>query len=191
MKTYLNTILPRLKQFSLSLDTQANFLDHTWLRIDEPEHRVIFVFRSQGNELLISRDGDVSTHTWDYLSHQNSLLVEVDGNKTLYRQGFIDQSVMILQKDGVEEYVFMINESKVSASSVELVLKRLTEKYLEAPKPVSGRERELEYRRIQEVKVADPAVQDVFLPDGGEKEALYAVAILVIMVFIMVALAMI
>lgn len=64
MKSYLKTILPRLKQFSLSLDNRSLFVDHPWLRIDERDQRIIYIFRSDGNELLISRNGEVASWNW-------------------------------------------------------------------------------------------------------------------------------
>jgi hypothetical protein len=86
MRSYLKSILPRLQRYSARLDNLSIFTDQPWVKIDETGDRVLFVFRSS-NDLLISKNGDVQTCTWEYLEYMDSLLIKRGGQKSLYKQG--------------------------------------------------------------------------------------------------------
>lgn len=130
MRAYIANVLPRLQKYSARLDNLALFTDHPWIQIDESGDRTVFVFRSEGNELLISKNGNVNTCSWEYLDYMNSLLVEANGKKTLYNQGFMDEAVMILSKDGQSDYLLLANENKVQERDAEKILANLSRKYL-------------------------------------------------------------
>jgi hypothetical protein len=132
MRAYIANVLPRLKEYSARLDNLALFTDQPWVQIDETGDRTVFVFRSEGNELLISKNGNVNTCSWEYLEYMNSLLIEANGEKTLYNQGFMDEAVMILRKDGQADYLLLANENKVQERSPEKILAILSQKYLTA-----------------------------------------------------------
>lgn len=141
MRAYIASVLPRLKEYSARLDNLALFTDQPWIQIDESGDRTVFVFRSERNELLISQNGNVSTCSWEYLEYMNSLLIEANGEKTLYNQGFMDEAVMILSKDGQSDYLLLANENKVEERNGEKILSNLSQKYLTADS-VSAREDE-------------------------------------------------
>jgi len=132
MRAYITNVLPRLKEYSARLDNLALFTDQPWIQIDESGDRTVFVFRSEGNELLISKNGNVNTCSWEYLEYMNSLLIEANGEKTLYNQGFMDESVMILSKDGQADYLLLANENKVQERKAVKILTNLSQKYLTA-----------------------------------------------------------
>ena len=134
MRDYISNLLPKIKDFSARLDNLALLTDQPWVQLDESEDRTVFVFRKDGNELLVSKNGDVNTCGWEYLEHMNSLVIEVSGQKILYNQGFLDESVMILRKDGGGEYLLMANENKVDAIKTDKVLEYLSRKYVEGSK---------------------------------------------------------
>lgn len=131
MKTYISNLLPKLQEYSARLDNLTLLTDQPWVQLDESGDRTVFVFRSDGNELLVSRNGKVNTCTWEYLEHMNSLVIETDEEKTLYNQGFLDESAMILRKDGRDEYLLLANENKVEVTAAEKVLEQLERKYIE------------------------------------------------------------
>lgn len=139
MRSYIANVLPRLKKYSARLDNLALFTDHPWIQIDESGDRTVFVFRSEGNELLISKNGNVNTCSWEYLEYMNSLLVEANEKKTLYNQGFMDEAVMILSKDGESDYLLLANENKVQERSAEKILANLSHKYLTSNTEASQR----------------------------------------------------
>ena len=113
MRDYISTILPRIQQYSKQLNDEANFVEIPWAFLDEAGAKVIYIFR-RNNELLVSRYGDVATGRWEYLPVVQSLLIEYQGSKRLYNQGFLDKAVMVLRKDGTEE-LFALGNSQIVA----------------------------------------------------------------------------
>ena len=113
MRDYLSTILPRIQQYSKQLNDEANFVEIPWAFLDEAGVKVTYIFR-RNNELLVSRHGDVATGRWEYLPVVQSLLIEYQGSKRLYNQGFLDKAVMVLRKDGTEE-LFALGNSQIVA----------------------------------------------------------------------------
>lgn len=109
MVDYIKSILPRLQQFSKSLNETAIFADVPWAFIDDDGDRVTYIFR-RNNELLVSKRGEVTTGHWEYLSVLQSLLIEHGNRKRMYNQGFIDNAVMALKKDGTDELFWLANQ---------------------------------------------------------------------------------
>jgi hypothetical protein len=68
MKQYLNNLLPRIKQFSESLDKKESFIDTPWVIVDEDLNQQKYIFKRNG-ELIMSLNGQVSIGKWEYLSN--------------------------------------------------------------------------------------------------------------------------
>jgi hypothetical protein len=132
MKAYLENLIPRLQKFSEKLDNTAVFTEHPWVLIDEETNtRQVLIFRNKDNELLVSQNGKVEKGKWEYLVHLKSLLIERNNEIFLFNQGFMDDSVMILKKDGLQEYQVLVNENKVKDFKIEKVLKDLEVRYIQ------------------------------------------------------------
>ena len=58
-----------------------------------------------------------------------SLLIELGKETTLYNQGFLDNSIMILRKDGTDEYQLFVNENRIE-STIEKLLQKIENNYL-------------------------------------------------------------
>ena len=112
MKDYLLSILPRLQRYSQRLDEEANFIEKPWAFVDGDGDTVTYLFR-RSHELLVSKQGEVATGRWEYLPTLRSLLIEHEGRKRLYNQGFLDKAVMILRKDGTGELFALANSQMV------------------------------------------------------------------------------
>ena len=110
MRDYISTILPRIQQYSKQLNDEANFVEIPWGFIDDDGDKVTYIFR-RNNELLVSKKGEVATGHWEYLPVVQSMLIEYNGAKRMYNQGFLDKAVMVLRKDGTEE-VFALGNIK-------------------------------------------------------------------------------
>ena len=126
LKEYAN----KLKKYSHQLDNFAILKDQPWItNFDNPLERCVYIFRDKNNDLITSRNGKVTKGSWDYLPSMKSLLIELDESTTLYNQGFFDDSIMILKKDGTNEYQLFVNENKIE-SSVEKLLEKIERNYL-------------------------------------------------------------
>lgn len=138
MKEFIKDLLPRIRKYSERLDNLALLTDHPWVEVSDTGDRTLYVFRSDNNELLISRNGEVSTCTWEYLEYANALLIEVDGQRRLYKQGFVDPAVVVLRLDGQEDFLMLANENKIDEPEPRRVQGWLENKYLPASHPSPG-----------------------------------------------------
>jgi len=110
MKEYLKRILPRLKQFSEDLNRKEIFVDKSWVLINEDSDLQRYIFKRDG-KLIMSRNGDVQVGKWDYLPEAKSLLIDRVTDSILLNQDFIDQSVMLLRKDGDSNFFILASDS--------------------------------------------------------------------------------
>ena len=134
MKEFLKRILPRISEQSQRIDNLALLTNNPWVEVSEGRDRTLYIFRSQNNELLVSRNGEVTSCSWEFLEYANSLLIEVDGNRRLYQQGFIDPAVLVLRLDGQDEFLTLVNQNKIEEVQGQQVQAWLENKYL----PPSG-----------------------------------------------------
>lgn len=126
MLDYLSSLLPRLQQFSKSLNDTAIFCDVPWAFVDRDGERVTYIFR-RNNELLVSKHGEVTTGRWEYLAAMQSLLIEHASRKRMYNQGFVDNVVMALRKDGTNELFLLANQQALPDLDAVKYLERKAE----------------------------------------------------------------
>jgi hypothetical protein len=110
MIQYISNIIPRLKEYSATLDKKEIFVDVPWVIIDADLNQQKYIFRRDG-DLVMSLNGQVTIGKWEYLSAAKSLLINRVRDKILLNQYFIDPAIMILKKDGLtNDYFIMANE---------------------------------------------------------------------------------
>lgn len=126
MLDYITSLLPRLQQFSKSLNDTAIFADVPWAFIDGDGERVTYIFR-RNNELLVSKHGEVTTGHWEYLAAMQSLLIEHANRTRMYNQGFVDNVVMALRKDGTNELFLLANQQALPDLDAVKYLERKAE----------------------------------------------------------------
>lgn len=125
MIQYLNNLIPRLKEFSASLDKIEIFIEKPWVIIDENQNVQKYIFRRNG-ELIMSLNGQVTVGKWEFLSAAKSLLIDRIQDKILLNQNFIDPAVMILKKDNLYDDNFILaNELLLPDLDVKKYLKAL------------------------------------------------------------------
>ncbi|MCB9354672.1 MAG: hypothetical protein H6575_08895 [Lewinellaceae bacterium] len=112
MIDYIKTLISRLQQYSKDLNDTAIFAEVPWTFIDDDGVKVIYIFR-RSKELLISKQGNVTTGYWEYLPVMQSLLIEHSDRKHMYNQGFVDNVVMALRKDGTEDLFLLVNQHEI------------------------------------------------------------------------------
>ena len=131
MKTYFSDLIPKIQRYSKKLDNHSLLTGHHWVVIDETiDSKTVYIFRPNG-ELLISNNGKVEKAKWEDIGNE-TLLIDRSTESLLLKQGFIDDSVLILKVDGKKEYAFLINEKKFNdLNSMQKVLLFLNENYIE------------------------------------------------------------
>jgi hypothetical protein len=112
MREYILNILPRIRQYSKTLDKIENFVDKPWVILDEYNNQQKFIFRRNG-ELLMSLNGQVTIGKWKYIAEANSLLIDRITDKILLNQDFVDPAVMILKMDGRLDKPFLLANEKL------------------------------------------------------------------------------
>ena len=125
MKLFIDNLIPRLKEYSSTLDKKEIFVDIPWIVIDENLNRQKYIFKRNG-ELIISFNSQVKIGKWEYISGAKSLLIDRIQDKILLGQNFIDPAVMILRLDGIENINFILaNEILIPNLDVTDYLRRI------------------------------------------------------------------
>ena len=135
MKTYISQIIPKLKKYSKSLDDSALLINSHWVVLDEiNSSKRVFIFRPQ-NELLDSTNGKVTKGTWELLG-DNRIIINLNGESFLFKNGFLDKNVCALKLDGSDHYFVLCNEheSLKELNTIEAAEEFLVNKYTKAPK---------------------------------------------------------
>ena len=130
MQSYIADFIPRLARYSKKLDNLAALVDKEWILFDpETNERRTFIFR-RNNELLISHHGKVVKSKWELIGDR-SILLEIDGQSLLLRNGFIDEAILALKLDDTDKYFMFIDELNFSnkINSIEQIKNNLVEKY--------------------------------------------------------------
>ena len=157
MKAYFLDIIKTIQRFSKYLDDQVLFLNQRWVFFDEKSDcKILFIFRND-NELLISINGNVKKNKWEYIDNRTILITDEEGMK-LYRHGFLDNSILALNRDGDDKYVLFFNESKINANFKDISdIKRFLEENYEK-KSVMNRTISRYYSKSDEKKYLSPNV---------------------------------
>jgi hypothetical protein len=125
MKDYLQNLLPRIRQYSESLDKIELFIDKPWVILDEDNNQQKYIFRRNG-ELIMSLNGQATTGKWEYISAAKCLLIDRIKDKILLNQDFVDPAVMVLKMDGRKDKPFlMANEQLIPGLNIEKYLLKL------------------------------------------------------------------
>ncbi|WP_373549314.1 hypothetical protein [Haliscomenobacter sp.] len=125
MLSYIENILPRIKQFSATLERKEFFVDTPWVIIDDQKKQQKYIFRRNG-DLIMSLNGTVSLGHWEYISAARSLLIDRINDKILLNQNFVDPAVMVLNLDGHKDgYFILANELLIPDLDVSGYLQRL------------------------------------------------------------------
>lgn len=144
METNLSLLIPRISSLSQKFDNTSLILSHHWVLVDEiNSKKKLYIFRNN-KELIISEDGLVDIASWRYLG-KNTLLIENEKEKKLYRHGFFDQNLIAIKIRDDQNYSFFVNEEKFDQglNSENEILKYFYNKYLnnETYKKITRRKR--------------------------------------------------
>lgn len=125
MREYINSLLPRIKQFSDSLDKKSILIEQPWVMIDNQGDFEKLIFKSN-NELIMSLNGIVTIGRWEYLPSAKSLLIDRTTNKVLLNQVFVEKALLVLKYDGFsDKYFILANQNIIPDLNVEDYLKSI------------------------------------------------------------------
>lgn len=119
MKTYITNIINQVSEFSQKQEENVNLINFHWVLINESNIKKVFIFR-KNQELLVSLGGQVERGKWEDLGY-NSFLLEFNEGSFLFKQEFIDDTVLALKLDSQNQYALFINETKFGEDLNSLV----------------------------------------------------------------------
>ncbi len=135
MESIIENTLSQIQIYSQELKNINKIIGHPWIEIndnddnDDIAQKRVLIFRKKNHELLISENGNVIKGKWEFLIQNKSLLLEEGSVTNMFNQCFIDDSVIILKKDGTDNYLLLVNENKIKEKITSDILKNLEKKY--------------------------------------------------------------
>ena len=145
MKTYLMSIPKSLKGVSDKLNVKSLLCEKTWIVFHE-ETKVIFIFQ-KGGSLIVSQNGEASKGQWEYIKSNKTILIEAEDVMLLLHPTFVDDVLFVLQQDGTDAYLILIDEEKI-----DKFVQKTTATINDYLKEISGEERESKQKEEQEKK---------------------------------------
>jgi hypothetical protein len=120
LKLYLQNLIPRLQQFSKSLDKKELFVDKSWVLIDEENDRHQYIFERDGN-LIMSFNGQVIQGSWRYIAASDALLLNRRVDEVLLKSAFVDNGIMLLRMDNYDNTtpLILVNEAVIPDLDIE------------------------------------------------------------------------
>ena len=145
MKTYLMSIPKSLKGVSDKLNVKSLLCEKTWIVFHE-ETKVIFIFQ-KGGSLIVSQNGEAAKGQWEYIKSNKTILIEAEDVMLLLHPTFVDDVLFVLQQDGTDAYLILIDEEKI-----DKFVQKTTATINDYLKEISGEERESKQKEEQEKK---------------------------------------
>lgn len=167
MRVFLKNISGQLKQFSKSLDKKSILIDQPWALIDDEFEMQKLIFKKNG-ELIMSKNGNVTTGSWEYLATANSLLLDRGEDKILCKEEFIDEAVLILKLDGTDSRFFALaNENILPNLNIQSYLQKLrrAKLFISTKVLTTGQTLEIPYYDINN---NNPIYIDGEVPEDGD-----------------------
>ena len=189
MKTYIMSIPDTLIGIGEKLNITSMLCNKSWIVFNEEGVKTLYIFDKDGS-LIISNNGLASNSHWKYIKANKTILIEDDGISFLLHPTFINEAIFILQQDGTQQYLFLIDEKKGeqlllnSLSAINNYVKDL------APQPYSNNDREIipiEEQRRQREKIAEEfqdEIKQATLPIRERRKIFMVSGILCFVIFI-------
>ncbi len=106
-------LLNRLPAINLQLDNPNSIADMTWFSVSESRDnlKMVYVFRSKEDELLVARNGKVSAGKWDFIPNTNSVFIRFVEEKILHNALLLKGHYLVLRQDGSEKVMLLVNQA--------------------------------------------------------------------------------
>ncbi|WP_435254916.1 hypothetical protein [Tenacibaculum sp. A30] len=112
MKDYITNWVYEIQHLSLKLNKLSKIYNQPWITIDDTNDFVKLIFQ-RNQKLIISKDGKVTDGYWELVSYSNSILLEINKEKRLYNNLFIDKGIMIFKLDGSSTNLFVLANQNI------------------------------------------------------------------------------
>lgn len=109
MKTYLLDVINRIKRFSEKFDVTTTLCDKTWLVFNDTGEKEVYIFQANGTVFITTNGVGIKGH-WQWVSANQSLIINKDDIVMMFHPEFIDNTVLALTLDGTNEMAFLIEQ---------------------------------------------------------------------------------
>lgn len=152
MKTYLFDLFNKYKKYSDSLDVQTILCSKSWWVFNDSGEKETYIFQEDGS-LIISLSGKVTNASWKFIPVNKSLIISSSDQSYMLHPSFIDSNILSLQKDGTDEYSFLIDESQkalFAPKSFKDITNYFIEKEIKVLKAIEANKMEKEARQKEQ-----------------------------------------
>lgn len=163
MKTFVLDSLNRYMKLSDKLDTQTFICNGSWWIYNDTKEKEIWVFQNKGR-LLTAVNGIVQVKEWEYVTNNKTILVTQENSSYMFNIAFIDDKVFLLNLDGTQEYILMLNENEIS-NVKEITLNDITN-YLEGNDETNKEDETVEVPQETSIYYAQPVTRNNSKPIG-------------------------
>ena len=161
MKAYIISVPESIQKFSEQINIKAMLCDKSWVVFNDKGSKIVFIFEKKGG-LIISENGIVKRAKWNYVKANKSILIENDNQTTLLHPTYVDDILFVMQQDGTEYYIVMIEEQRAikwALTNHEAVKEYLTlaaqsksSDYIEQREKEEKQKRNEEFKRNQALR---------------------------------------
>lgn len=113
MKTYLQNSLIKLLKAGERVKNSSILSDTSWLLMNPDElTKIVYIFKSKGNELYHSFNGNITKGNWEFIVDSDSLVIELEGQTELYNARLLANDFLVINKDGDSKSLVFANFTK-------------------------------------------------------------------------------
>lgn len=150
MNIYFDNLVRKLNGLGLELSGDTQFTEKPWVAITKFGVTGKFIFRDDGI-MLISIKGKLETAGWEHIEDSKSLIITMNGTRTLYQYRVLDEAVVVLRidrSDKVSDFTILVNDLEVPDLQVHEYIKKklLNEKHIQLVELPDGREVHIHHR---------------------------------------------
>ena len=132
MKTYVIEAIKRIKRFSEEFNVKTTLCDKTWTVFNDSGENEVYIFQPNGTA-YVTNNGIGIKGQWEWVSANNSLIINKDGNVIMLHPEFIDNTVLALTLDGTNKMAFLIEQGNKKAFEAK-TLAQLEQYFIEKEK---------------------------------------------------------
>ena len=177
-----------IKGIGEKLNITSLLCNKSWIVFNEDGVKTLYIFEKDGS-LIISNNGLACNSKWKYIKANKTILIEDDGISFLLHPTFINEAIFILQQDGTQQYLFLIDEE----NGKQLLLNSLSAitNYVKdlAPQPSPDIDREKE-QKLREQKLREQIaekfkdeIEEVTLPLKEQRKIFIYLSIVCFVLF--------
>lgn len=111
MKTFLINKIKDISTINRSLDIISLLKSNEWIIFDEDKSNIEKFLFIDNENIYVSTNGNTSNLKWEYLKINNSLLIDDNQYKILFKVVVCNEEIIVLNIDSTNKYCFFINST--------------------------------------------------------------------------------